>query len=198
MRIRRLTGTLIAAAAALVLASCANGDPASPAGQPGPPPIPTSAAQIDHNEADIAFAQGMIPHHAQAIAMARMASARAESPEVHDLAARIETAQEPEIETLRNWLEHWGAEVPTLDDPMGHQAHGMMSPEQMHRLGQTHGHDFDRMFLNMMIEHHQGAITMARTHIENGKNPAAIALAEEIIQTQQAEIEEMRALLAQN
>ncbi|MCA1670732.1 MAG: DUF305 domain-containing protein, partial [Actinobacteria bacterium] len=123
----------------------------------------------------------------------------AQSSQVEDLAQRIERAQGPEIATMTQWLQQWGAEVPSTTPGQGGMGHGegMMSPEQMNQLGHGSGAEFDRMFLQMMIQHHEGAITMARAELADGQNPAAKQLAQQIIDTQQAEIQEMQALLAQ-
>lgn len=147
----------------------------------------------------------MIPHHAQAIAMAEMATQRAESPEVKDLAARIEATQQPEIDQMGGFLRAWNAPVPSTTMPMaemGQMDHGaggampgMMSGDQMQQLGQASGAAFDRMFLQMMITHHQGAVTMAETEFRDGQNPEARQLAQRIIDDQQREIAEMQALL---
>ena len=200
MRIRALTGALIAAVTTLALAGCGGSEDAT-AGSTGPTEQPptSSAAQADHNQADITFAQGMIPHHAQAVQMAQMAATRARSPQVQELARQIEAAQGPEIMIMTEWLRQWGAEVPSTTPGPGEMGHGggMMSPDQMNQLGHGPGADFDRMFLQMMIQHHEGAIAMARTEIANGENTDAIALAEQIIRTQQAEIQQMQALLSQ-
>jgi uncharacterized protein (DUF305 family) len=159
-----------------------------------------AAPDADVNEADVAFAQGMIPHHRQAVAMAELAEDRAESAEVVDLAQRIKAAQDPEIEQMTGWLEEWGQEVP---DEMGHGGMsgmdggmpGMMSEEDMAAMGDASGPAFDEMFLTMMIEHHEGAIEMAETELADGQDPEAKELAQAIIDAQQAEIEEMRGIL---
>jgi uncharacterized protein (DUF305 family) len=134
--------------------------------------------------------------------MAELAADRADSPEVRRLAADIEAAQEPEIQTMRQWLREWGQPVPseaTDHSAMGHgstdEMPGMMDAAEMERLTQTNGAAFDEMFLQMMIEHHEGAIEMARAEQTNGENPDAIRLAEQIEADQQAEIATMRELL---
>jgi uncharacterized protein (DUF305 family) len=147
----------------------------------------------------------MIPHHAQAIAMSMMAAERAGSPRVKNLAARIQAAQQPEIDQLSGFLRAWNAPVPSTNNPMGgmgqmdHGASGampgMMSGDQMQQLGQANGEAFDRMFLQMMIVHHQGAVTMAETELKDGQNPDARQLAQRIIDAQQREITEMRSLI---
>jgi uncharacterized protein (DUF305 family) len=154
-------------------------------------------AEADYNAADVEFASGMIPHHMQAIAMSRLATGRAADPRVEDLAAGIEAAQTPEIGTLSGWLEQWGAEpdMGGMDgsDGMG----GMMSEQDMHDLMAASGAEFDRLFLEQMALHHQGAVEMARTEIADGQNPDAIALAESIRDSQTDEIAEMQQLLTE-
>ncbi len=159
-----------------------------------------------NNDADVEFAQGMIPHHRQAVEMAELAAGRTENPEIVDLAARIGAAQAPEIDTMTGWLQEWGAEVPADDGMAGMEGmdgggmagmDGMMTPEQMGRLEQSSGADFDRLFLEQMTEHHVGAVDMARTELDAGADPDALALAQTIVDTQQAEIDEMAELLAQ-
>ncbi|RBY84453.1 DUF305 domain-containing protein [Blastococcus sp. TF02A-30] len=156
----------------------------------------TSASEnAAFNDADVTFAQGMIPHHQQAIEMAQMASERAQDPRVLGLASRIEAAQQPEIETLTGWLKEWGAE----DDGMGGMEHGggMMSEEDMNALMAASGAEFDRLFLEQMIEHHTGAVEMATTEAGEGQNTEALAMANNIRDTQNAEIAEMRQLLTE-
>jgi len=152
------------------------------------------ASGPEFNDADVMFAQGMIPHHKQAVEMAKLAGDRAESQEVKDLAADIEAAQDPEIEQMAGWLEEWDQpmELGGMDSmEMG----GMMSEDQMSGLEDATGAEFDTMFLEMMIEHHEGAIVMAQEQVDDGKNAEAVALAEAIIEAQQGEIETMQRLL---
>ena len=164
---------------------------------------PGDAAENDHNNADVAFAQGMIPHHEQAIEMARLAAARASSREVKALAADIEAAQDPEIETMTGWLEDWDEDVPSdgsmagMDhgDMSGDQMPGMMSDDDMKRLEAGSGAEFDQLFLTMMIEHHEGAIEMARTERSEGEYAEAVDLAKKIEVDQTAEIATMQGLL---
>lgn len=159
---------------------------------------PATAA---HNDADVTFAQEMIPHHQQAVEMAALAESRAADPEVRELAAAIEAAQEPEIETMTGWLEAWDEEVPAGSMDHGDRGHGseampgMMSAEEMADLEQPEGTEFDRLFLEMMVEHHSGALEMARTEQAEGEHPEALALAEKIEADQKAEIATMQQLL---
>ena len=147
--------------------------------------------EAPHNDADITFAQQMIPHHTQAIEMASLAATNASDQRVKDLAAQIEAAQAPEIEQMRAWLESWG------EDAEGAAPHaGMaMSDEDMAALEAATGSEFDRMFLEMMIEHHTNAIAMAEVEIADGEFPDAVEMANAIKTSQQAEIDEMEALL---
>ncbi|GAA3228159.1 hypothetical protein GCM10017691_19120 [Pseudonocardia petroleophila] len=195
------------AVAGLILTGCAAGTDTS-AGTAAPGGSSASAAQGEQNDADLAFVQGMIPHHRQAVEMADLVAGRSQNAQVIDLAARIGGGQQPEIDTMVGWLEEWGAEVPAEDGGMGGMGGmdhggdmgamgGMMTPEQMQQLQGASGPAFDRMFLEMMTEHHRGAVEMAQTELQDGADPDALALAQKIIDTQQAEITEMDTLLQQ-
>ncbi|MEU1281517.1 DUF305 domain-containing protein [Streptomyces sp. NPDC005805] len=212
--IRRASARAAAATAcALVLAACGGQD--APAGHNGhDAPAATSSAPASaspsasgrHNAADVAFAQGMIPHHRQAVVMADLAGTRAGSPEVKALAVEIRKAQGPEIKTLTGWLTAWGEQVPA-EDANGHTGHGasgahgaagMMTPEELAGLEKATGKAFDTAFLELMVEHHEGAVAMARTERSDGAHGPAIAMARDIIASQSAEIARMNALLGRN
>ncbi|WP_018546623.1 DUF305 domain-containing protein [Streptomyces sp. LaPpAH-108] len=156
-----------------------------------------SATAAAHDAQDVAFAQGMIPHHQQALEMARLAAGRAGSAQVKDLAARIEKAQDPEIRTMTGWLKSWGEQPPMAG--MDHSAHtgmtGMMGADDMADLEKKKGADFDSAFLSLMIRHHQGAVEMATTEKDKGRYTPATKMADAIIEGQSAEIAEMRKLL---
>jgi uncharacterized protein (DUF305 family) len=156
----------------------------------------SAPASSTHNSQDVMFAQMMIPHHQQALVMAEQAATKASSPQVKKLAAQIEQAQGPEIQKMTGWLKAWGAAVPSGGMDMGH-GDGMMSEQDMKKLGQLSGREFDKAFLQMMIKHHQGAITMARTEQTSGSSANAKALADSIVTSQSAEITTMQHLLAQ-
>lgn len=179
-------------AGALVLSGC--GSDAGQMSHEGHSMAPSSAAAAKHNAADVMFAQMMIPHHRQAVRMADLADGKA-GPKVAALAAAIKKAQRPEITEMSGWLKSWGE--PATDHGMGgmDQGDGMMSDADMKKLGGMSGAEFDHMFLTMMIEHHQGAVTMAKTESAGGAYPAAKALAASIITTQNAEITKMRGML---
>jgi uncharacterized protein (DUF305 family) len=202
---RNIRIAALLAAATTTLTACVNIN----TGTDEPAAGDSATTSSEHNEADVEFATDMIPHHAQALRMAAMAEARADSAELRSLAADIEDAQGPEIDLMAGWLESWGEEVPDTDT--GHMGTdhgamgdnmddldgmpGMMSDEELDALGEASGSPFDAMWLRMMIEHHEGAIEMARTEQDEGKNPDAVALAEDIEATQTAEIATMEDML---
>jgi len=186
----------IVAAAALVLGACSSHDSMSSTAT-----IPESAG---FNATDVAFAQGMIPHHAQAIEMADMVDGRTTNPDVVALATQIRGAQGPEIQTMTGWLNSWGQPIPSTDGHGGHDMSGMesmmmsgmMSKADMDRLMKSKGSAFDRMWIEMMILHHEGAVEMARSELATGKDPAVKRLAQAVIDGQTAEIATMNSLLA--
>lgn len=189
-------------AAAVVLGACSSSD--SPSGMqshspaPAPAPAPAAGQQSGHNTDDVVFAQQMIPHHSQALDMAKLVPSRSTDPKVLDLAARIEKAQDPEIKQMQGWLTTWGASPASSMPGMDHGSMpGMMSTEDMTKLEAAKGAEFDKMWLNMMIQHHQGAVDMAQTELSKGGSTDAKALARKIIDAQQAEITEMKGLLQQ-
>lgn len=206
--LRLATAVTAAVTLSITLVACGGGSddgPAAGAGGSGAAVPPTAAAEVEgpHNDADITFAQDMLPHHRQAVEMAELAPDRAEDPEVVAVAEEIAAAQEPEIATMTGFLEAWGAEVPAEDMSMEGMdgmagmdgAAGMMSPEDMTALGSAEGAEFDELFLQMMVEHHEGAVDMARAELDEGENPAAQDLAQRIVDTQESEIERMQDLL---
>ncbi len=161
------------------------------------------------NAADVSFATEMIPHHAQALVMVDMTDGRDLSSEIRELTADIRAAQGPEIEQMVDWLTQWDKPVPeTMRDHTNAENHGMggdfadsqdmpgmMSDEEMDDLEAARGHDFEAMWLEMMIEHHEGAIEMAEDEQADGIFGPAKALAESIETSQQAEIDLMKQLL---
>jgi uncharacterized protein (DUF305 family) len=197
-----LFGVLVAAVTAVALAGC--GTAAMPAAAPAPQAAPAAAAE--HNDADTTFATSMVPHHTQAIEMAQLATDHATSSKVKELAGQIEQAQGPEITQLQGLLAAWGEKpAPTSMGDMGGMGGmpmdgkaampGMMSDQQMKQLQAASGAAFDRMWLQMMIEHHTGAIEMARTELSSGTNAEAKDLAQNVVDAQQSEITTMKQLL---
>jgi uncharacterized protein (DUF305 family) len=160
-----------------------------------------------YDDADVLFATEMIPHHQQAVAMAALAPAHGASRPVQAVASQISAEQIPEIAQLRGMLAEWGQSAPTAA-PMGGMpgmggggtladaAPGMMTAEEMTQLEAAGGPAFDRAFLQMMITHHQGALTMAKAELADGRDPDATLMAQNISDAQQASIELMQRLLA--
>ncbi|MEU6388095.1 DUF305 domain-containing protein [Streptomyces sp. NPDC046939] len=206
--VRRSALGAVAGAAALVLAACGSGDDAS-TGHAGhgssssssSASASPSAAQSRHNAADVTFATGMVPHHRQAVEMADLAPSRAGSTEVKKMAAEIKKAQAPEIRTLSGWLTSWGEPVPS-EGAMDHSMHGdmsgMMTSSDMDSLKKASGKAFDTAFLKMMIEHHKGAVEMARTEKARGASPDARKMADSVITSQTSEMSRMAALLGKD
>ena len=160
--------------------------------------MPTPTGTSGATAADAMFAQMMIPHHEQAVEMSTLAETRASSPEIKELAAEIKAAQQPEIDLMTSWLQEWGIPVMSGMDAMdthgGHGMSGMLTQDQMQQLADASGPEFDRLFAEYMILHHEGAIEMAEPVVDS-KDPRVAALAAEIIATQAEEIAQMRAFL---
>ncbi len=160
---------------------------------------PSSTAPItasDANMADVMFTMMMIPHHEQAVEMADMILTKSGiNSQVTSLAEQIKAAQIPEIETMRGWVEAWRADtVPGMGD-MNH-GDGMMTGTDMDRLKDASGDEASRLFLEQMIQHHEGAIQMAQAEVDAGQNPDVVGLAQTMIDAQTAEIATMRTILA--
>jgi uncharacterized protein (DUF305 family) len=149
------------------------------------------------NGQDVTFSTDMIDHHRQAVAMAQLAPKRTTTKAVLALAKAIEAAQGPEITKMSGWLTGWGKPIPEdmggMD--MGGSMPGMMSMAQLDKLAAAKGTAFDKQFLTLMIAHHQGAVTMAKTQIAKGHSTQVSAMAKKVITDQSAEITRMRALL---
>ncbi|MDF2573918.1 MAG: uncharacterized protein K0S05_830 [Agromyces sp.] len=194
-RSRAAAGVGTAVAGMLLMAGCAtsgsgSGDPAMNGhGQE----THQSEASGDWNQADVMFAQMMIPHHEQAIEMSDLILAKdGVDAEVVDLAEQIKAAQGPEIEQMQSWLEDW--EAPSMSDgDMGME--GLLSEEEMDDLESADAATGTTLFLEGMIEHHEGAVEMAEEHQENGRSEEALDLSAAVIETQTAEIDLMRQLL---
>ncbi|WP_423834306.1 DUF305 domain-containing protein [Streptomyces manipurensis] len=202
--LRHCAAVAAAGAASLLLVACGGSGADSTGSGHGahakPSSVPATPGQ--HNAADAAFAQGMIPHHRQAVEMAELASTRAGSAEVKKLAEEIRKAQDPEIRTLSGWLTAWGEPVPA-EGSGDHSTHGagaagMMSAQEMDGLKAASGGAFDTAFMELMIKHHEGAVAMARTEQAQGSFPAARTMAETIVSTQSAEIAHMNKLLGRS
>ena len=163
-------------------------------------PAAAAGAAASLNAAEVEFAQGMIAHHEQAIEMAEIAldPKTKAGPEVLDLAQRIKAAQDPEVTLMTGWLTAAGMST-MMDESGGHSMsdmEGMMTAEDMDSMAAMTGGEFDTVWLEMMIAHHEGAISQSKTVQSKGSNSDVLTLAEAIIAAQEAEITEMRDLLA--
>lgn len=206
---KTLTISAAVIAAAIALAGCSSPDSGSGSSDGGSMPgmnhgssgmssSSAPAASAEFNDADTMFAQMMIPHHAQAVEMSDIMLKKEGIPaEVRDLATKIKAAQGPEIEKMTGWLQSWGqpTEAPTGMAP-GHSMSGMMGEEDMSKLEAAQGTEAARLFLTQMIAHHEGAVVMAKTETTDGKNTDAVQLSKDIVTSQEAEIQEMKDLLA--
>ncbi|WP_406047936.1 DUF305 domain-containing protein [Streptomyces virginiae] len=196
--LRRSAAATVAVSAALVLAACGNGNDASAGPTAASPSASAPASQGQHNAADVAFAKGMIPHHRQGIEMAGLAASRAQSAEVKKLAEDTKRAQDSQIKTLSGMLTSWGEQVPAEGSHSAHGMAGMMSPQEMENLKNSSGATFDTAFMKLMIKHHEGAVEMAKTEKAQGVFPDAKIMADAIVTSHSAEIEQMNKLLGRS
>ena len=228
---RTMTLTALTLASALTLTACGTGaqdenagaeasatatgsaPAATPAATDTATPSATESATIsatgtaeevsaEHNDADVMFAQMMIPHHQQAVEMSEMLLAKDEIPaEVTAFAQKVIDAQGPEIERMNSMLTVWGEDPVDMGDMgdmegMDHGGmSGMMSEEDMADLEQAQGTEAARLYLEQMTTHHKGAVDMAKDEAKDGQNPQAVQLAEQVIADQEAEITEMEQML---
>ena len=177
-----------------VLAGCTA--TTTPATSPASASPSTSA--VAFNDADAMFASMMIPHHEQAVEMSDTILGKdGIDDQVQALAQQIKDAQAPEIELMQSWLTNWGMSSSGDMSGMGH-GDGMMSDGDMAALEAADGAEAARLFLEQMIVHHEGAIEMAQTELDQGANEEVIALAQAILDTQTTEIATMENLLTQN
>jgi uncharacterized protein (DUF305 family) len=190
--VRRALSAGIAAFAALTFAACSDNS-----GDEGGHDMDSTESEsaADFNDADVTFAQMMIPHHEQAVDMAELAATQAADAEVIALAGEIAAAQQPEIDQMTALLEAWGQPV-EMEGHGGMSMGGMATEEQMAELEAAQGADFDRLFVELMIVHHEGAVAMAEEHHAEGRNAEAAALAGAIIETQTAEIATLQEIQA--
>jgi uncharacterized protein (DUF305 family) len=175
---------LLAVVAAALLAGCGRGA-ASPLPADQPPGF---------NNADVGFLQAMIPHHQQAIDMARLVTGRTQRPELVKLAARITTSQAAQLRRMQAWLTRWrqpaAANASTQHDPS--QLPGMLAEGQLERLQTLTGAQFDLGVVTMLRTHHSGAVKLAETELRAGASEEVKALTRKIIATQQREIRQLQ------
>jgi uncharacterized protein (DUF305 family) len=214
---RSTTLTTLALASALALAGCGTSGAQEGAGTDAETAAPAASAPAatstgaasgepiaaEHNDADVMFAQMMLPHHEQAVEMSEMLLAKDDVPaEVAEFAQRVIDAQGPEIERMNDMLTAWEAEpladaedMDGMDHGSGAGMSGMMSEEDMSALEDAQGTGAARLYLEQMTVHHEGAVEMAQDQVEQGQNPQAVELARQVVADQEAEIAEMEQML---
>jgi uncharacterized protein (DUF305 family) len=204
--LRACAGAMLTGAAALALAQDV---PIVQPGAPGERSRDLTAeeaidiADTSYSPDDVTFMQDMIPHHNQAVQMSALVADRTNNQELNDVAGRIDASQVDEIEFMQNWLRDRGEDVPepTAHSAMhtSHEMAGMASPEDMARLAELEGTDFDRLFLTLMIAHHEGAVKMVEELLEqpgSAYDPVLFQFANDVTNDQTSEIERMNAMLA--
>jgi uncharacterized protein (DUF305 family) len=214
---RSTTLTTLALASALALAGCGTSGAQEGAGTDAETAAPAASAPAatstgaasgepiaaEHNDADVMFAQMMLPHHEQAVEMSEMLLAKDDVPaEVAEFAQRVIDAQGPEIERMNDMLTAWEAEpladaedMDGMDHGSGAGMSGMMSEEDMSALEDAQGTGAAQLYLEQMTVHHEGAVEMAQDQVEQGQNPQAVELARQVVADQEAEIAEMEQML---
>jgi uncharacterized protein (DUF305 family) len=161
----------------------------------------TDLSRVQHTDADVKFMQGMIGHHQQAIEMTNLLKTRTASEDMKKLALRIDVSQADEINMMKRWLEVRGQEIPSEHAMHMHGATlmpGMLTPEEMEKLAAAKGVDFDRLFLEGMIKHHGGAISMVKDLFSTpgaGQEAEIFAFASDVDSDQRMEIDRMGAML---
>ena len=205
-------GAVMVSTAACGAATAQTRPPAPPAVH-AHPPAPADTGQRRHTAADTRFMQGMIAHHAQAVVMTRMVPTHTENAGLRLLAQRIDLSQQDEMATMRRWLRDRGEPVPPADtghaahhvpgmqhEPAGHGAMpGMLTAQELARLDAARGVEFDALFLELMIRHHQGALVMVEQLLATpgaGQEPETFTFASEVDADQRAEIARMQGMLA--
>ncbi len=156
-----------------------------------------TGSESDFNDADVMFAQMMIPHHEQALELADMAldPTLMASEQVKALASQIKAAQDPEIDLMTQWLSEWDQPLMDMSEDHSMTMEGMLSVDELSAVGQMNGEEFNQAWIQAMIAHHKGAIEMADTVKDEGKSARVQELADAIIQAQKSEIDTLELLL---
>ena len=190
----RFASFVVAAGAAVALSACGSQDSAG-ADQPKDMPgmsQPAAGTTASFNDADVAFAQMMIPDHQMTANMAKLAEKKASSQELKDLAGQMREGQSKAVDTLQGWLKDWGAsadgEMSSMTMP------GAMTAKDMDMLESMEGMEFDMMFAQMMIKHHEGSMQMAKDEQAKGASTQAKAMASDMVKQQQAQVKALRAI----
>jgi uncharacterized protein (DUF305 family) len=193
----RLAALLAVVPAALFLSSCGNSQSDSHSGPTSADTPVITGQPAGYNADDVAFATNMIPHRQQAVELSKLVPDRSTNPQLIALAQKISATQDPEVNVMKVLLVQW-KENPDTDS--GHAGHGstmqgMVDEATMTKLRSLNGTEFDKLWLQSMISHHQGAIEMAKAEIANGDNVDAKSLANNIVTAQEAEIGQMKQML---
>jgi uncharacterized protein (DUF305 family) len=192
---QRLVSGAAAVGAAVILSACGSQDTGT-AGQSDNAAAapaanqPATGTRASFNDADVAFVQMMIPDHQMTAEMAAMAEKKADSKNLKTLATRMRKEQAGVVATLQGWLKAWGK--PASSGMAGMEMPGAMSDKDMAMLDSMSGMEFDMMFAEMMIKHHEGSMQMARDEQANGASTEAKAMAAEMLEKQQAEVKQLR------
>jgi uncharacterized protein (DUF305 family) len=207
---KALVTVVLLTAGVSVSCRAASGGSGAPIVQPGAPGQETKVISVEkavdlsrvgHTPADVQFMQEMIGHHAQALEMTALIPERTSREDMKQLGKRIEISQADEIKMMQTWLKDRGQTVPDIH---AHHAHGaklmpgMLTPDEMKRLSDTKGVEFDRLFLEGMIKHHEGALTMVKNlfdHNGAGQESEVFAFLSDVEADQQMEIDRMFAML---
>jgi uncharacterized protein (DUF305 family) len=189
----RIVGVTAALATAVVVSSCSKTDDHTQHATA----TSTSSTVAAHNADDVMFAQMMIQHHQQAVDLAAMAAVHTTNQAVRILAAKISAEQQPEIQAMKALLLQWDVDPNAMGDHGGHGSamQGMVDDATMTKLKSLNGPQFDTLWLQAMIGHHQGAIDMAKTEIAKGQSADMTAMAKTMVTAQQAEIDQMKQML---
>lgn len=203
INVRRSAAASVLALGLVGVVACAPGGTTpqtSSAGSPLPPTAsapaqPGSTVSAQHNRADVRFVKMMIPHHQQALRMAEiMLSKQGLDPQVRQMAEKIQREQRPQIQTMQSWLNAWNAgPAMSLEQARGMQ--GLLSVEDLAKLERAGGTAASKLFLQQMVVHHEGAVSMSQPEIRNGTNPQAKQLAHSIVESQQRQIQKMQSML---
>jgi uncharacterized protein (DUF305 family) len=194
-RVLALTATVLVTAVGL--GGCGS-ESETPSTTPTTPIAQHSGGPVagPHNDLDVEYASSMFTHARQAVELATMAQSKSRDEKVKALAARIQTQQSPYMATLGGWLSGWGSQAPGLGGEQSEHADhdGHLSDTEITKLGGLSTARFDQQWAKTMIKHHQGAITMSKKIQEMGANPEVKKFAQQIVTTEEAEIEELRAI----
>jgi len=193
----RVAALFVAVAAALFLSSCGGSSSDGHTDRKTTDEPVITGQPAGYNADDVAFATNMIPHHEEAVELSAMVPDRSTNAELISLAQQISAAQQPEINVMKVFLVQWNENPEASSGHAGHgnTMQGMVDAATMTKLQSLQGAEFDKLWLESMISHHQGAIEMAKAELANGENVDSKGLAKNIVATQEAEIGQMKQML---